>query len=156
DTVTDSIYTLELSTGDLELLKNINVKAQDIQPRRITVQLDDVVRRTVPVVPRVAIRPDSGFALLGGIAIEPSSIAVIGPVARVGHITQVHTVPLDLRGVSGPVRHSLEIDTTPLGTLRVSQREVELSAEIGPLSERVLMGIPVTVRSSGPGWTTDP
>ncbi len=157
DTVSDSLFRLSLSIGDLEPVQNADVTAQDIQPRSIVLQLDDVVRRTVPVVARASIRPDSGFALFGGIAIVPSSLEVMGPVAQVARVRELLTLPIELRRVSGPVHRAVEIDTAGLGNVRLSQRDVEISAEVGPISERVLMGIPVAVGDDqGNAWEPEP
>ena len=157
DTVSDSLFRLSLSIGDLDPVQNADVTAQDIQPRSIVLQLDIVVRRTVPVVARASIRPDSGFALFGGIAIVPSSLEVMGPVAQVARVRELLTLPIELRRVSGPVHRAVEIDTAGLGNVRLSQRDVEISAEVGPISERVLMGIPVAVGDDqGNAWEPEP
>lgn len=156
DTLTGSSYTLELSPGELKLAQKANVQAQDVQPRHIEVTLDAVSRRTVPVVSRVTVKPDTGFAVVGGLALSPSSLLVRGPDAVVARIESVSTVPLEITAVRGPVRRNVPIDTEGLGVAQVSKREVEVSAEIEAVSERALLDVPVSVRGDRNAWIVDP
>lgn len=156
DTLTGSRYVLELSPGELKLAVKANVQAQDVQPRHIEVRLDAAARRTVPVVSRVTITPDTGFAVVGGLALSPSSLLVRGPDAVVARIDSVTTVPLEITAVRGPVRRNVPIDTEGLGVAQLSKREVEVSAEIEAVSERALLDVPVTVRGDRNAWIVDP
>lgn len=156
DTVTGSIYPLILEPTDLSPIENANVKVQDIQPRTILLQLDDVALRRVRVVPRITVQPDSGFAQFG-MAIMPSSVTVRGPEDLVSRVDAVTTIPLDLTGLTGPVRQSVAIDTSGVGMVRPSPSEVSVSVDVGPVSERVLMGVPVVVpRNRSGAWTSEP
>ncbi len=156
DTVTGSSYVLDLQPADLKLAEDAAVKAQDVQPRRIEVTLDTVSRRLVPVVPRVTIRPDTGFAVIGGIALSPSSVYVHGPEAVVARIDSVRTVPLEITAVRDPVRRAVAIDTAPLGVAQVARKDVEISADIEAVSDRVLLDVPVQVRPDRGAWTAEP
>ena len=157
DTLSGNEYTLVLSPEDLVVRRNVNVRAQDVQPRAITVLLDDVARRVVPVVPRVRIVPDSSYAILGGIAVEPAFVTVIGPESAIHRLDSVHTVTVELTGVTDPVRRAVRLDTAGLGRVRFSPDEVEISAEVAFMAERVLMGVPVTIQADRPqGLTSDP
>ena len=155
DTLAGSSYVLELFPSDLTLAQDANVQPQDVQPRRIDVTLDAVSRRLVPVVSRVTIKPDTGFAVVGGVAFSPSSLEVRGPGAVVSRVDAATTVPLEITAVRGPVRRRVPIDTGGLGVAQVSQREVEVTAEIEATSTRALLDVPVTVKERG-AWTVEP
>lgn len=156
DTLTGSHLVLELSPSDLTLVEDADVQAQDVQPRHIDVVLDEVARRTVGVVPRVTILPDSGYTLVGGIAVTPSTVLIHGPDYAVQEVRSVATVPVEIRRATGPVRRSVPLDTSRLGTVQLARREVEITADVEPLSERVLMEIPVTVQGDGGSWSSEP
>lgn len=147
DTLSGSEFELTLSPQDLLTPGRINVRPEDVQPRTLRLTLDPIVRRTVEVESRVVIQPDSGYALLEGIAVEPGSVTVSGPDSAVRAVHRVATVNLEIRGVDGPVRRVVPLDTAALGVVRVMPTEVEVSAEVVFVAERVLMGIPVTIRS---------
>lgn len=148
DTVDGSEYTLELSPTDLTVADDANVTAQDVQPRMILVQLDNLAQRSLPVVPRVTVRPDSGFALYTGIAVAPSSLIVRGPEVRVTGLDALYTIPLEITGVTQPVRRSIEIDTTGITPVRLSRYAVEVSVDVGPVTTRTLDSVPVELRAS--------
>jgi YbbR domain-containing protein len=146
DTVDGSEYTLELSLTDLTVPSDVNVTAQDVQPRMISVQLDNLAQRSLPVIPRVTVRPDSGFALYTGIAVAPSSLIVRGPEVRVTGLDALYTLPLEITEVTQPVRRSIAIDTTGLAPVRLSRYAVEVSADVGPVTTRTLDDVPVELR----------
>lgn len=157
DSLSGNEYTVGLTTEDLVLPRGANVKVQDIQPRQFTVTLDDVARRTVPVVPRIKITTDSGYAVVSGIAVTPASVTVHGPEAAVRAVTRVETMPVELSGVRASVRRQVPLDTGALGVVRPTPEEVEVSAEVTTISERVLAGVPVTVRADrGGSWIVAP
>lgn len=152
-----SEFTLELTPGDLTGYADAEVRPQDVQPRIISVQLDALRQRTVPVIHRVSIRPDSGYAQYGGITVQPNSLLVRGPEARVRTLDALYTVPLEISGVEQPIRRSVAIDTAGLSPVRVSRNQVEIVAEVGPLADRMLSGVPVEVRDEqGARWEAIP
>ncbi len=163
-TIPDSVsetYTLALSPADLKVVENADVNAEDITPRTITVYLDKYGRRRVTVVPRVTVLPESGFAQFGEVAVSPSAVRIRGPDALVRQIRSLFTVPLELSGVTAPVERTVAIDTSPpaLRGIRLTRRAVALTVDVGPVAQRVLIGVPVMVRSAqegGGAWEVDP
>ena len=94
DTLSGNEYTITLSPEDLAASRSANVRPEDVQPRTITVMLDEVARRTARVTPRVTIAPDSGYSVQGGIAVVPSSVTVYGPESAIRNIESVPTIPI--------------------------------------------------------------
>jgi hypothetical protein len=156
DTLTGSEYQLDLSPQDLIAGRRINVRAEDVQPRSVTIRLDAVVQRSVAVEPRVTIVPDSNFTVVGGIGVSPPTVVVSGPDSAVRALATIPTVRLELRSVNSPVRRTLAIDTMGLGTVRVFPESVQVSADLTFVAERVLTGVQVEVRSDRPGVIADP
>ncbi len=157
DTLTGSVYLLELSLADLAVVDNADVSPQDIQPRTISVQLDDVFQRTVPVVPRVSVVPDSGYEQFGGVAVVPGSVVVRGPRELVRTTDELFTVPLELVDATEPATQTVPIDTSALGILRLSHSEVQVSVDVDAVSDQTVVGVPVVVRSERGGeWIVDP
>jgi hypothetical protein len=156
DTITGSDYTLQLSLGDLVTADGAAVSAQRLEPHEITIHLDDVVQRSVRVVEQVTDSPDTGFQILS-VSVTPRQVTIRGPEAQVEAVDSVLTEPLSLARVREPVRRSIPIDTTGLGAVRPFPSEVEIAIDVGALSERVLMGVPVTIRADQPGpWISEP
>ncbi|MDH4043437.1 MAG: hypothetical protein OEY20_07500 [Gemmatimonadota bacterium] len=150
DTLSGSEFELSLSPQDLLNPTRLNVRAEDVQPRTIRIQLDEVVRRTLVVEPRITITPDSGYSVQGGIAVEPGSVTVMGPDAILRDRTAIPTVALEVSNVNAAVRRMVPLDTTGLGTARVTPAAVAVSADVMFMAERVL-SVPVSIRADRPG-----
>ena len=97
----DSVTVIDLSPGDITVVRDVNANAQDIQPRRFTVRLrprlvatgtpdvpppltDDIVERVLMGVP--VILPGR----LRNLRADPPAVAVTvrGPAARLRHLTR--------------------------------------------------------------------
>jgi len=154
DTITGTSYTVELGPGDLETIENANVVAQEVQPHEITITLDDVVQRSIRVVSRVRIVPDSAHARFGDIIVLPSTVTARGPEALVGEIRSISTITLDTGKVRSPLTLTVPLDTSGLGAVRVEPASVQVSAEIGLVGEQVIMGVAVSL--PGPEWESSP
>ncbi len=157
DTVSGSTYLLELSTASLVTPKEAEVTAVEVQPRAIAIVLDDAVERTVPVVSRVIVTPDSGFALVGAPRLIPDSVRVRGPAARVREIRAVATEPLNLSETRDPMETTVAVDTQGLGVVRVFPSELVVVVQIDHVTDRLLVGVPVQVRADRAGtWIAEP
>lgn len=157
DTISGSSYTIDLELSDLLVPDDAAVRAQRIEPRSVTVQLDDVVERTVPVVAQVVIHPDSGYEIFGDIGVTPGSVTVYGARAQIDGVDAVYTESRSFERVREPVSAPVLIDTTLLRAVRLSHSTVEISADVAAVSERVLLGVPVVIRSDQAGpWSSYP
>jgi len=154
DTVSSSQYALALAPADVVVSPDAKVAIQDVQPRQIVVALDEIARRRVPVRARITIRPDSGYVLVGGVAVIPAEVEIAGPRAQVEPMDSISTAPVEVTGAREPVRLHVPIDTSAAATIRVTPVEVEVLAEVVPLAERLFTGVPVFVENAA--WTPDP
>jgi YbbR domain-containing protein len=157
DTLTALTYTLELEPGDLLTPSGVDVQARDVEPRLVQVGIGDVSRRILRVLPRVSVRPDSGYDLIGPITVTPPTVTVAGPMAQIQGLGEIRTVTHDIDGARATVTQELAIDTALLGVIRVTPLAVMVTIPIGPVSERVLMGVPVTMRGRQASlWSAEP
>jgi len=147
DTLSESVFTFNLSPQDVMLASDADVALRDVIPQRLTIVLDDEAQRRVPVIPRVTLQTDSGFVITGPIAAVPESVLVIGPEAQVRRIGRVYTDSLAIRRVRESVTRTVPIDTTAFGVVRLSQHEVELHATVEAVAERTIVGVPVVIAS---------
>jgi len=157
DTITGSDYTLDLAIADIAVIDGAAVNAQQIEPASIRITLDDVSRKSVPVVNRVTIQPDSGYQIFGGVTVSPSSITIQGPQDRVAAITSVATESVALSDVRASLRRRVPIVTTDLAGVLLSQTSVTVTAEISALADRVFDGVQVVLDADdGRTWTSVP
>jgi YbbR domain-containing protein len=151
DTLSASSWNLTLKASDIDIPKGADIQVADIAPREITVRLDSVARKDVKIVPRVKVVAESGYALLGGLAITPTMARIVGSDRALAAIDSVMTAPTEIANVTGSFTRTIPIDTTPLGVVRIAPKEIQVAGELTPIHERVFAGIPV---ESGAGALT--
>ncbi len=155
DTVQGSTYTFALSTADLRMSLDADVTSRDVQPRFVTVQLDELAEHMVPVVSRVSVSADSGYALMGPLRVTPDSLLVRGPRERLDAITSLPTVPLRVTGLTGAFRRGVDLDTAGLGGVFLAQLQVEVSVGVVALDQRTFDAVPVSLPPEA-SWEIDP
>lgn len=120
--VGDSV-TFELRPTDLGQIPGVNVR--DIQPQTVTLHFAPNAQRTVAVRSELRLLGGDGVRVTGSARIEPESVRIAGPRARVLQIQSVPTVAADLQiGEGQPFL--VPLDTTDLG-VRVTPTQVRVS-----------------------------
>jgi hypothetical protein len=148
DTLTADSVRLDIDPSDVVLPGNANVRIQDVEPRQVTVELNAISQRTVPVRPVVRIQSDSGFELVGGIAVVPGEVRLAGPRDGVAALDSVRTVPLEIASADGPTEERVMVDTSGFGSVRVFPSRVTLTLNVQAISERTLWPVPVQLPSA--------
>ncbi|MGH8699512.1 MAG: CdaR family protein, partial [Burkholderiales bacterium] len=143
DTLTGAEWVLHLQPGDVRLPQGADVRVDDVLPREIRVQLDPVSSKEVRIVPLITVIPDSGHFLEGGIALTPSVVRLVGSEQALAAVESVTTAPVRFTGVTGFFTRMVPIDTLPLGLVRVSPKEVEISVDVRAVARRSFAGVPV-------------
>ena len=151
---TGNTRSITLSTEDLLGVDDADVAALEVLPGSIVVVMDSILRKLVPVQARVEIRADSGYEVFGNVRISPNRVTLQGPAALVTPIRDVTTRVLRRTGLTGPVDFALQIDTAGLGAVTVLPQSVNVTADIGAVSTRVLLGVSVSVEGGGGGWSS--
>ncbi len=150
---TGASYVIQLSPEDLQGVDNADVMALEVLPGSILVVLDDIFRKTVPVISRVELRPESGHEVFGNVRITPSTVVIQGPEALVTPFENARTVTFQRFGLTEPVDYTIQMDTTGFGLVTVEPPQVRVTADIGAVSTHVLMGVTVVVEGPG-GWVS--
>jgi len=151
ETLSTATWTTTLQPASVEIPKGTDVQVSEIKPATVTVQLDSVASKDVPVVARVSVRPDSGQSLDGGLQIMPSVVRIVGPGRLLAAIESVATIPTAFDAVHGPFSRTVALDTVPLGLVRLAPKEVRISGATLSVFERVFNLLPV---ESGAGPLT--
>jgi hypothetical protein len=150
ETLSTATWTTTLQPTSVQIPKGTDVQVAEIKPGTITVQLDSVANKDVPVVARVSVRPDSGQSLDGGLQIMPSVARIVGPRRLLAAIESVATIPTAFDAVRGGFSRTVALDTAPLGIVRLAPKEVRISGATLSVFERVF-NLPV---ESGAGPLT--
>lgn len=137
---------LEIGPNDVDIPNGVDVRVHDVHPRRLTLELDAVESRQVPVRPLLRLPADSTLALAAGIAVEPAEVTLTGPREQVLRLDTVYTLPLDIGG-SGPTEQRVRIDTVGFETVRVEPQVVTVRADARAVAERTIENIPIRLAS---------
>lgn len=157
DTLGADSVQLEFTPLDVVLPRGVTARVQDLEPRRLTVELDPVEQRVVPVRPVVRVAPDSGFELDGGVAVLPGEVRVAGPRELVARVDSVWTMPVLVRSATGPRQERVAVDTAALAGVRVVPSRVTVSLNAQATGERTFGAVPVQLPStSSGGWRPSP
>jgi YbbR-like protein len=71
-----------------------------ISPPQVKLKMEETVRRTVPVVPRLEGEPPLGYAVVHT-TVTPDKVEVVGPLSAVGSVRQVVTDSIDVSSIRG-------------------------------------------------------
>lgn len=135
---------------DLEIdpkLLPANIKVKSIEPRRITVTVERVVEKEVPITPRFEGDPPQGFQVVDW-QIVPPTVKIAGAETQIREITQVstETVRLSDRTDTFSEQVAIDIGSTNLNISGNSGGKVMLTVNIGEArKERVIDNVPVTL-----------
>ncbi|HUG01175.1 MAG TPA: YbbR-like domain-containing protein [Longimicrobiales bacterium] len=103
----------------------------DIRPSTVTLRMDRIITRLVPVaVPLVGVLPD-GLRLLRRPSVDPAAVQVSGPARRVNAIDSVRVVPIDLGSLGEDAVVQAPLDTTALASVGIAPSVVNVRLAIG-------------------------
>ncbi len=103
----------------------------DIRPSTVTLRLDRIVTRLVPVsVPLVGSLPP-GLRLLRPPIVDPATVQVSGPARRVRAIDSVRVAPIDLAALGEDAVVEAPLDTAALAAVGIAPSVVRVRLAIG-------------------------
>jgi len=81
------------------------LKIVRIEPARVKVRLERLVRRTLPVRPELAGLPPLGYTAEA--SVTPGEVEANGPASKVEELKEIKTEPVDLRGAPEPIARAV-------------------------------------------------
>lgn len=134
-----------LSPDDFRLPGSVRVLK--IQPSSITVILEPLEVRTVPVRARYSGKPAPNF-LIKGIQVTPENVQISGPVSHVRNVNDIATQSIDLSGQKETVVQYVNLKTeNPYITVAYKDKvRVEVIIQERGVA-RVIPNVPIVVRN---------
>lgn len=151
--VQPGVATYTLNAKDFALPRSVEVTR--ITPSRVSLAIDRLVRRKLPVRLDYRGDPQPGLKVVE-VQVLPGEVAVNGPRARVQSLSEIDTQPLD-RATLQPGVNERTLDLLGPGGL-VQLRRPSVVAQVvveRELAERTFEGVPVELKS-GERWTVHP
>jgi hypothetical protein len=106
--------TVRLTPDIVELPAEINARVRDVLPASITLHLDVLAEKVVPVASVFAIEHDTGFTISGPVVLDPDSVTIAGPRALVDDMDSVYTRRTVVH-VTDSLPRLVALDTARLG-----------------------------------------
>ena len=120
-----------------------NVKVKEIDPRQITVTVERVVERELPIVPRFEGEPPAGSEVIDW-QIVPRTVTVSGAESQMREITEVKTESVTLADKSESFTRQVALDISSNLSIRQDTGRVTLTVNVGEArKERAIANVPV-------------
>ena len=123
-----------------------SVELLGVSPDAIELELDELARRKVAVIPVQVGDPAPGYAV-SGVELAPAVVAVEGPRVTVEGLREVSTAPIDISGLRADAALEVPVEL-PRGVLLAegSPRTLRAAVQVAPNLEReVIANVPVQV-----------
>jgi YbbR domain-containing protein len=131
------------------------LKLVRLEPQRLKVQVERLLRRRVPVRAELAGAPALGY-MTAESSVRPAEVEVAGPKSKVEDLKEVRTEPLDMQGLEhGVQRNALLAWAGDLVSFTPDHVLVTISVEEVSVS-REFKDVPVTVDAGGRDFVLDP
>jgi len=123
------------------------VAEEIITPDSITVVLDDIEKKRVPVEPKIVPLTAPGHTIVGNIRLTPDSVDIEGPKSLVAQINEVFTQEAEYSDLKFELKKTMALAPLPSDKISLSATQVEVYIDVQKLSEFTLSGVPVEFRN---------
>lgn len=107
------------------------IEVVEVDPRRVRVLLEALVRREVEVKPRIEGSPADGF-VVKDVSVSPSRVVVVGPRNELRRLTQVSTLPVRLDGHTASFSARVLVEPMERQVRVLDSSPVTVQVDIGP------------------------
>jgi YbbR domain-containing protein len=144
--VVPGVQNLPIRAERLELPKGLTVRR--ILPLRLTVRIEPEIRRELEIQLRITGKPAVGFQVTGE-TILPAVVALRGPASIMEALDKVHTKPVDITSMTGPVHKELAFDLPAGVTIDHAGEGPAAEIRIEPrIEQRRFDNLPLEVRNT--------
>lgn len=138
---TDTVISLRRDWVDLGTGSGLTVES--LTPATVQIAFEPAVSRVVPLSIRTQGELPGHLALASPIGLNPQLVRVRGPASRVEGLDSLPLRVFDLSEVDGSGVPEVPVDTTGLGSARVTPPTATLGLRVEEKVERVLSALPV-------------
>jgi hypothetical protein len=151
--VPDEISTFDLDPRMMQLSGQFAVNALDVRPATVELRFARVDSRTIPVTLRLNDLLGADWAVVDSLTVDPATVRLSGPPARVAALTGLATEIVDLVPEDTVFERVVPLDTSGLQGLALSTRSVRVTGRLDRVVSRLFTSVPIDI---GSGITVDP
>ena len=120
-----------LTPDNIKISKGSGIRVLQVNPARISILLEKIISKEVPIVAPILQSPPQGFEVYNKI-LKPSSIIIYGPRTRVAAVQSIHTNPISLNGQKQSTRFYESLNITDHMVRTSMNNSVQVEILIGP------------------------
>ncbi len=136
--------TFGLDPSMVRLPQGLAVRVSDVRPSVVTLGLERLVSRMVPVRARIAGRSTQRYAIGEDLVILPAEVRVTGPADRLAALEALTTRSFDVVPDDSTFSHEVVLDTAALDGLSFARTRVRVSGTVDRRVERTVGAVTVS------------
>ncbi|HEY6395643.1 MAG TPA: CdaR family protein [Candidatus Binataceae bacterium] len=147
---------IKLSPSMFKIPRRRGLTVTSISPQELTIDVDRIVSREVPV--RVDVQgPVARGYTISAVEARPPTVAIIGPSRFLSELTDVPTQTVSVKDATEDVDRSVELSQPPTAAIHLSTTRAEAKVSISEvIANREFRGVDVEVRDTGYKFRLEP
>ncbi len=137
----EGVYRYRVTGLEVNLPRGVMVKG--IKPRMIEIELDRLVKKEVPVVPKTSGKP-AEFYKVSSVKVTPGHVVMEGPKRYVSKVKNLETQPVSVSGRSSSFTSTVSVVEGDLPHTTIDPERVEVSVFIEPVVGEKTFTIPIS------------
>lgn len=140
--VDDFRYAIEKQLGE-------KIEISEITPKKIIVELDDKIVKTLKVIPLYKLGFENQYQLSDSVIVNPNTIDVSGPKQVLDTLNFIPSEFTELNNISGAIQKTIKLDANFLekNHLQVINTEIEINIVTDKFTEYKLM-LPIKITNN--------
>ena len=119
-----------------------------IYPDSIHISLDEYMVKNVPVKSNIVINPSPGYIKIGKPILDSSLVTIAGAKNAVQSIEYIYTTNDTFNNIDIPINTQVSLETINNTLIEYSFLKLSYFQDIQPISERIISGVPVTIKNN--------
>ena len=119
-----------------------------IYPDSIHISLDEYMVKNVPVKSNIVINPSPGYIKIGKPILDSSLVTIAGAKNAVQSIEYIYTTNDTFNNIDMPINAQVSLETINNTLIEYSFLKLSYFQDIQPISERIISGVPVTIKNN--------
>ena len=119
-----------------------------IYPDSIHISLDEYMVKNVPVKSKIVINPSPGYIKIGKPILDSSLVTIAGAKNAVQSIEYIYTTNDTFNNIDMPINAQVSLETINNTLIEYSFLNLSYFQDIQPISERIISGVPVTIKNN--------
>ncbi len=119
-----------------------------IYPDSIHISLDEYMVKNVPIKSNIVINPSPGYIKIGKPILDSSLVTIAGAKNAVQSIEYIYTTNDTFNNIDMPINAQVSLETINNTLIEYSFLKLSYFQDIQPISERIISGVPVTIKNN--------